>query len=61
MDYAQQQRNPGKHVVGLSVVIALHVLLGIALVYGLSRKEIEVALAPIETKIIEPHRVEIEG
>ena len=53
MDYAQQQRNPGKHVVGMSVVIALHVLLGIALVYGLSRKEIEVALAPIETKIIE--------
>lgn len=53
MDYAQQQRNPGKHVVGMLVVIALHVLLGIALVYGLSRKEIEVAMAPIETKIIE--------
>jgi protein TonB len=53
LNYAQQQRNPGRHVVGLSVVIALHVLLGIALVYGLARKQIEVALAPIETKIIE--------
>ena len=53
MDYAQQQRNPGKHVVGLSVVVALHVLLGAALVYGLSRKVIEVVKAPIETKIIE--------
>ena len=53
MDYAQQQRNPGKHVVGLSVVAALHVLLGIALVYGLSRTDIEVIKAPIETKIIE--------
>ncbi len=53
MDYAQQQRNPGKHVVGLSVVVALHVLLGLLLVYGLSRKVVEVVKAPIETKIIE--------
>ncbi len=53
MDYAQQQRNPGKHVIGLSVVVALHVVLGAALVYGLSRKVIEVVKAPIETKIIE--------
>jgi protein TonB len=53
LDYAQQQRNPGKHVVGLSVVVALHVLLGLALVYGLSRTEIDVIKAPIETKIIE--------
>ena len=53
MDYAQQQRNPGKHVISLSAVVALHVLLGLALLYGLSRKEIEVVKAPIETKIIE--------
>ncbi len=53
MDYAQQQRNPGKHLVGLSVVVALHVVLGAVLVYGLSRKVIEVVKAPIETKIIE--------
>ena len=53
MDYAQQQRNPGKHVVGLSVVVALHVLLGLLLVYGLSRTVVDVVRAPIETKIIE--------
>ena len=53
MDYAQQQRNPGKHVVGLSVVVVLHVLLGMLLVYGLSRTTVEVVMAPIETKIIE--------
>jgi len=53
LDYAQQQRNPGKHVVGLSVVVALHLLLGALLVYGLSRKVVEVIKAPIETKIIE--------
>ena len=53
MDYAQQQRNPGRHVVGLSVVVVLHVLLGMLLVYGLSRTTVEVVMAPIETKIIE--------
>ncbi len=53
MDYAQQQRNPGKHVVGLSVVVALHVLLGVLLVYGLSRTVVDVVRAPIDTKIIE--------
>lgn len=52
-DYAQQQRDPGKHIVGLTVVVLLHVLLGMALVYGLSRQDIEVVKAPIETKIIE--------
>jgi len=53
LDYAQQQRNPGKHFVGLSGVVVLHVLLGLALVYGLARRNIEVLKAPIETKIIE--------
>jgi len=53
LDYAEQQRNPGKHIVGLSVVVALHVVVGAALVFGLSRKMIEVVKGPIETKIIE--------
>ena len=53
MDYAEAQRNPTKHPVGLSVVIVLHVLLGWALVSGLARKVVEVVKAPIETKIIE--------
>lgn len=53
MDYAEAQRNPGKHPVGLGVVIVLHILLGYALVSGLARKVVEVVKAPIETKIIE--------
>ena len=42
MDYAQQQRNPAKHVVGIAVVILLHIALVYALVNGLARKVVEV-------------------
>ncbi len=53
MDYAQAQRNPGKHLTGIGIVIVMHLLLGYALVTGLARKVVEVIKAPIETKIIE--------
>ena len=53
VDYAQQQRNPGRHVVGIGIVLALHLLLGWALVNGLAQRMIDVIKAPIETKIIE--------
>lgn len=53
MDFAEQQRKPGKHLVAFSVVVVLHILLGWALVNGLARKIVEVVKAPIETKIIE--------
>jgi protein TonB len=53
VDYAQQQRNPSKHAVGIGIVILMHILLGWALVSGLARKVVEVIKAPIETKIIE--------
>jgi periplasmic protein TonB len=53
VDYAEAQRNPSKHPVGLTVVIILHILLGWALVNGLARKVVEVVKGPIETKIIE--------
>ena len=53
MDFAQQQRNPGRHLIGFGIVVALHVLLGWALVTGLAQRMIEVIKAPIETKIIE--------
>jgi periplasmic protein TonB len=52
-DYAEQQRKPGKHLVGIGIVILLHIVLGWALVNGLGRKVIEVIKGPIETKIIE--------
>jgi periplasmic protein TonB len=53
VDYAEQQRNPGKHVVGLGVVLALHLALGWALVNGLAQRLVDVIKAPIETKIVE--------
>jgi protein TonB len=53
VDYAQQQRNPGKHAVGIGVVVAMHVLLAWALISGLAQRVVEVVRQPIETKIIE--------
>ena len=53
MDYASQQRNPGKHPIGLIIVVVLHIVLGWALVNGLGRKIVEIIKAPIETKIID--------
>ncbi len=53
MDYAQEQRNPTKHLVGFVVVILLHIALVYALVNGLARKIVEVVKKPLETQIIE--------
>ena len=53
MDFAEQQRNPGKHAVGFAVVLALHLVLGWALVNGLAQRLVEVIKSPLETKIIE--------
>lgn len=53
MDFAEQQRRPGRHAVGIGVVLALHVLLGWGLVNGLAQRMVEVIKGPIETKIIE--------
>lgn len=53
MDFAQEQRRPGKHLVGFSVVVIMHVVLIYALVNGLARNIVEVIKAPMETKLIE--------
>ncbi len=53
MDFAEQQRGPGKHAMGIGIVLGLHLLLGWALVSGLAQRMVEVIKAPIETKIIE--------
>ena len=53
MNYAEQQRNPGKHAIGIGFVIVMHILLGWALLNGLARTVIEVVKGPIDTKIIE--------
>jgi len=56
MDYAQQQRDPTKHMVGITIVALLHVLIIYALVTGLARKVVDVIKKPIETKILEEQK-----
>lgn len=53
MDFARQQRNPSRHLVGLGAVIVLHIIIFWALVTGLARKVVEVVKGPIEVKVIE--------
>jgi periplasmic protein TonB len=53
MDYAQQQRNPAKHIVGFTVVLLLHVALVYAIMTGLARRVVDVIKKPLETQIIE--------
>lgn len=53
MDFAEQQRNPGRHAMGIGIVLALHLLLGWALVSGLAQRMVEVIKSPIDTKIID--------
>ena len=53
MNYAERERNPARHLPSITMVVALHLLMGYALVTGLARKAIDVLKQPIETKIIE--------
>ena len=53
MDFAQQQRDPTRHLLGIGAVVLLHVLVIWALVSGLARKVVEVVKGPIEVKVIE--------
>lgn len=53
MSYAARHMNPSRHLIGVAIVIAVHVLTAYALMTGLARKVVEVVRAPIETKIIE--------
>jgi len=53
MDYARQQRNPSRHLIGIGGVVLFHALLIYGLVSGLARKVVEVVKGPIEVKVIE--------
>lgn len=53
MDFARQQRNPARHLTGITVVVLLHVAVIYALVTGLARTVIEVVKGPIDVKVIE--------
>ncbi|MGH8798791.1 MAG: TonB family protein [Casimicrobiaceae bacterium] len=53
MDFARQQRDPTRHLVGITVVILVHALVIYALVTGLARKAVEVIKKPLTATIIE--------
>ena len=57
MDFARQQRDPTKHMVGISVVILLHVIVIYALVTGLASKAIQVIKKPLNATIVEEIKV----
>ncbi len=52
MNFAERQ-DPGRRLLGIGVVVAVHVIVVWALLTGLGKKVIEVIRAPIETKVIE--------
>jgi protein TonB len=53
MDFSSRSPQPQKHLVGITIVIALHVIVVYALVTGLGKKIVDVIKQPIETKVIE--------
>jgi periplasmic protein TonB len=53
MDFSTRSPQPQKHALGITVVIALHVIVIYALVTGLGKKIVDVIKQPIETKVIE--------
>ncbi|MEP7207405.1 MAG: TonB family protein [Casimicrobiaceae bacterium] len=53
MDFARRQRDPKRHLVGISFVVLLHVLVIYGLMTGLARKAVEVIKKPVTATIIE--------
>ena len=53
MDFSSRQPQPQKHILGITMVIAFHVIVIYALVMGLGKKIVDVIKQPIETKVIE--------
>jgi len=53
MDYARQQRDPTKHVIGIAFVVLMHILVIYALVTGLGKQMLQVIKKPMSATIIE--------
>ncbi|HZX33057.1 MAG TPA: energy transducer TonB [Rhodocyclaceae bacterium] len=53
MSYAQQQRDPRKHLVGISAVVVFHAALIYGLTNGLARKVVDVIKAPLSVNVVE--------
>jgi len=53
MDFARQQRDPAKHMIGIAFVVLVHLLVIYALMTGLARTVVEVIKKPLSATIIE--------
>ncbi len=53
MDFARQQRDPTRHLIGIGFVILVHAIVIYALVTGLARRAVEVIKKPLTATIIE--------
>jgi len=53
MDFARQQRDPTRHLVGIAAVVLVHGLVVYALVTGLAKKAFEVIKKPLTATIVE--------
>ncbi len=53
MDFARQQRDPTKHMIGIGFVVLVHVLVIWALLSGLGRTVVEVIKKPLSATIVE--------
>jgi len=53
MDFARQQRDPTRHLIGIAFVVLIHAIVIYALVTGLARKAIEVIKKPLNATIVE--------
>jgi protein TonB len=56
MDFARQQRDPKRHLIGIGVVLALHAVVVYALMTGLATKTVEVLRKPVTVAILEEIR-----
>jgi protein TonB len=53
MDYARQQRDPTKHVIGITFVVLMHLFVIYALMTGLGRTMMQIVKKPLSATIIE--------
>ena len=58
-DYASRQRKPGKHLVGIGLVVALHILIFWAINSGLARAFVKKIKGPVEAVLLEEQKPDI--
>ena len=58
MNFAQQQRDPRRHLAGIFTVILLHVIAIYALTTGMARKVVDILKKPLEVNLIEEVKIQ---